>query len=482
MLPEKHLLKKNQIYYTMKQNKSQSTNLIPMVAITILFFMWGFITSLNDILIPYFKGVYSLSHFEANIVQLAFFIAYFFGSLGMFLLAKKGKDPIHTMGYKKTLELGLYVAGTACLIFSTAATLNLGFGVFLIALFMLGIGLTFLQVAANPFVAMLGDRKTASSRLNLSQAFNSLGTTLGPALGGYFIFKVFLENSVGADAVKIPYLILGLLLGCIALFLSRIKIDEPRVEKKEEGKKESIFKYTYVWLGAIGIFFYVGAEVAVGSNLVAYLTSVSNGVITESLASSYLSYYWGGAMIGRFLGAVSLSNIKPKQKVLYMIILAIASFTLIYVINFYLHSLSIESVWYFLIFMLLNFIFFYLGKGNPARLLGIFAIVNSVLLIIGMNIFNFDGLWWVWAMLAIGLFNSIMWSNIFTLAIDKLGDKTSEASSILIMMILGGAILPPLQGLMADLSNIRYSFIVPLLGYIYLIFYGFKGYKINKND
>ena len=465
----------------MKQNKGQSTNLIPMISITILFFMWGFITSLNDILIPYFKGVYNLSHFEANIVQLAFFIAYFVGSLGLFFLAKKGKDPIHKYGYKTTLEIGLYIAGTACMVFATTATLNLGFGVFLIALFMLGIGLTFLQVAANPFVAMLGKAETASSRLNLSQAFNSLGTTLGPALGGYFIFKIFLENSVGASAVRTPYLILGILLGAIAFFLNIMKIDEPVIEKTDTNKKDSIFKYTYVWLGAIGIFFYVGAEVAIGSNLVAYLTSVSDGKITESLASSYLSYYWGGAMIGRFLGAVSLSKIKTNLKVLYMGILAILSFLLIYTINFYLHSLSIETVWYFLIFMLLNFFFFYIGKSKPARMLAIFAMVNSALLIIGMNAFGFGGIWWIWAILAIGLFNSIMWSNIFTLAIDKLGNKTSQASSILIMMILGGAILPPLQGLIADLSqNISISFIVPLIGYLYLIFYGLKGYSINK--
>jgi FHS family L-fucose permease-like MFS transporter len=467
----------------MNQNntKAEQTNLIPMISITILFFMWGFITSLNDILIPYFKGVYNLSHFEANIVQLAFFIAYFVGSLVFFFLAKKGKDPIHKFGYKNTLSIGLYVASVACLIFAISAFMNLGFGVFLIALFMLGLGLTFLQVAANPFVAMLGKKETASSRLNLSQAFNSLGTTLGPALGGYFIFKVFLNNSNGADAVKYPYLILAILLGVIAFFLNRVKIQEPITTKTQEGSNDSIFKYTYVWLGAIGIFFYVGAEVAIGSNLVAYLTSVSKGSISDSLASSYLSYYWGGAMIGRFLGAVSLSKIKTNLKILYMGILALASFGLIYFINFYLHSLSIEVVWYFIIFMLLNFFFFYLGKGKPDRVLGIFAIVNSILLLVGMNFFGDFGYFSIWAILAIGLFNSVMWSNIFTLAIDSLSDKTAEASSILIMMILGGALLPPLQGLIADISGqITISFIVPLISYLYLIFYGFKGYKINK--
>ncbi len=451
-----------------------------MISITVLFFMWGFITSLNDILIPYFKTAYKLSHFEANIVQLAFFIAYFIGSLGFFFLAKKGLDPIHKYGYKRTLEIGLYVAAIACFLFSLAAKLNLGFGFFLSSLFLLGIGLTFLQVAANPFVAMLGNPDTASSRLNLSQAFNSLGTTLGPALGGYFIFTLFIENSNGVSAVQTPYLILGILLGLLAIFIRTSKIEEPGVSRASKESKESIFKYPYVWLGALGVFFYVGAEVSVGSNLVSYLTEVSKGEITKEIASSYLSYYWGGAMIGRFLGAVSLSKIKTNLKVIYMLLLAVASFSIIFIVNYSLHSLSINEVWYFLIFMLLNFLFFYLGKSKPARSLAIFAVVNSALLLVGMNVFGNFASWSIWALLAIGLFNSIMWSNVFTLAIDKLGDKTAEASSILIMMILGGAILPPLQGLLADITTIELSFVIPLIGYLYLIFYGVKGYSIGK--
>lgn len=456
----------------------KSTNLIPMISITVLFFMWGFITSLNDILIPYFKSIYQLSHFEANIVQFAFFIAYFVGSLGFFLLAKIGKDPIHLIGYKKTLESGLAIAAVACLIFASSAYLNLGFGVFLCALFLLGIGLTFLQVAANPFVAMLGSSETASSRLNLSQAFNSLGTTLGPALGGYFIFQVFLKDSVGASAVTIPYIILGVLLALLTIFIHNSKIKEPIIEKESSDKKESIFHYPYVWLGALGIFFYVGAEVAIGSNMVSFLTETSGGKITEGIASSFLSYYWGGAMIGRFLGAISLSKIEIKKKVAYMVLLAVMSFAVIFSVNYYLHSLCFAQVWIFLIFIALNFLFFYLGRSKPARSLAIFALVNCALVLIGMNLLNEFG---IWAMLSIGLFNSIMWSNIFTLAIDKLGDKTAQASSMLIMMILGGAVLPPFQGWIADMSGqIQISFIVPLIAYVYLVFYGIKGYSIGK--
>lgn len=456
----------------------QKTNLIPMISITVLFFMWGFITSLNDVLIPFFKNVYSLSHFEANIVQFAFFIAYFIGSIAFFLLSKKSKDPIHLFGYKKTLEIGLYIASISSLLFALSAYYQLGFGVFLISLFTLGLGLTFLQVAANPFVAVLGSPDSASSRLNLSQAFNSLGTTLGPALGGYFVFSLFDLSSKDTTALVYPYLAIGVLLVLLALFINASKIEEPIQEIESKQAKDSVFNYPFVWLGALGIFFYVGAEVAIGSNMVAFLTETTGGLLTEDKASSFLSYYWGGAMIGRFLGAVSLSKIEKAKKIIYMLLLAAISFLLIYIVNYSLHGLTFSQVWLFLVFIGLNFFFFYLGRSRPARSLAIFSLVNLALILISINLNNEFG---IWAMLSIGLFNSIMWSNVFTLAIDKLKDMTAQASSILIMMILGGAILPPLQGWLADLSNIKISFFVPFLSYVYLFFYGAKGYMIGKS-
>ncbi|MCH3924286.1 MAG: sugar MFS transporter [Bacteroidales bacterium] len=454
------------------------TSLIPMISITVLFFMWGFITSLNDILIPYFKSVYHLSHFQANIVQFAFFIAYFVGSLIFYFWTKTKKDPIHKYGYKTTLVIGLIIAAIACFCFAMIAKSFLPFSIFLVALFMLGIGLTFLQIAANPFVAIIGDKDTASSRLNLSQAFNSLGTTLGPALGGYFIFTYFGKTSQGADAVFLPYLFLACLLIALAVFIyfSKIKTEEEQ-ENEEGGNEQSIFKKPYVLLGALGVFFYVGAEVTIGSNLVSYIKETTN--LPQDIAAAFLSYYWGGAMIGRFLGAVSLSKAKPMKKLLDMIILAVASFAVIFLINYYFHHLTFGDVWFFLVFVCLNFIFFYLGQGKPALTLSIFAIVNIGLLFSGIEIQGGIGMW---CLLSIGLFNSIMWSNVFTLAIDNLGKQTASASSILIMMILGGAILPPLQGLIADAVGIRLSYIVPMLSYLYLFFYGFKGYKIGKEE
>lgn len=452
-------------------------NLLPMLSVTILFFMWGFITSLNDILIPYLKSVYSLTHFEANIVQFAFFIAYFAGSLVFYLLSKKGKDTISLWGYKTTLVIGLVIASIACSVFALSAYLEMGFGVFLMALFMLGLGLTFLQIAANPFVALIGNPATASSRLNLSQAFNSLGTTLGPAIGGYLIFTYFMDkNATSASGVILPYLFLSLLLLVLAIFIGFVKISINAEEEQKETHSRSIFSYPYVVLGALGIFFYVGAEVAVGSNIVSYLKESMQ--IPEATASAFLSYYWGGAMIGRFLGSVSLSNMSGGKKTGIMILLAAAGFTVIYLINYYLQGLSFSQVAIFLGFMVLNFLGFKLGKSIPSRLLAIFAMLNVILIITAMLS---SGSIAVWSLLAIGLFNSIMWSNVFTLAIDGLESRTAEASSILIMMILGGAVLPPLQGMLADTIGIRLSFIVPMISYIYLLYYGLAGYKTGKN-
>jgi FHS family L-fucose permease-like MFS transporter len=447
-----------------------------MISVTVLFFMWGFITSLNDVLIPFLKNVYSLSHFEANIVQFAFFGAYFVGAFIFFLFSLKGKDPITKIGYKNTLIIGLIIAAIACFLFAMTAKNNLPFTTFLLTLFLLGIGLTFLQIAANPFVSIIGDRQTASSRLNLTQAFNSLGTTLGPALGGYFVFNYFAKNTIGTDAVFVPYLFLACLLIAVTVFIYMSKITYTEQEEELETAKTSIFNKPYVLLGALGIFFYVGAEVSIGSNFVSYMKEMLGK--PESVASAFLSYYWGGAMIGRFLGAISLSNAKQSSKFIYMILLAVASFLIIFFVNYSLHGLVFHQVWFFIVFIVLNFIFFYLGKGKPALSLSIFAMVNLGLII---SSFIAEPQVAVWCVLAIGLFNSIMWGNVFTLAIDGLGKQTASASSILIMMIVGGALLPPLQGLLADTIGIKYSFIIPMISYCYLCFYGLKGYKIGKH-
>ena len=218
----------------------------------------------------------------------------------------------------------------------------------------------------------------------------------------------------------------------------------------------------------------IGAEVAIGSNLVSFLKLPQIVGFTNSEASNYLAYYWGGAMIGRFLGAISLSGMKKERKYLLMFVMAVLTFVVIYLITWYMKGLSFEKVWYYLIFIVINYLLFMLGRSVASRTLAYFSVIAFILILIALFT---NGLVAMWCILAIGLFNSIMWSNIFTLAIDGLGKYTSQGSSLLVMMILGGALLPPLQGMIADKHGVQFSFVVPLISYIYLVFYGLKGYR-----
>jgi len=439
--------------------------------------MWGFITCLNDILIPFLKGVFELSHFQANLVQFAFFAAYFVISLIYFIVSATLGDPILKVGYKNTIVAGLFISSVACfLFFWEAANVNPQFGIFLFSLFLLGGGFAFLQIAANPLVSLLGSPDTASSRLNFTQGFNSLGTTIAPVIGGYFIFKYFVTDNVsGATAVQIPYLFLASVLLVLAGIIYFARIPNGNIDLSEKlEKKAGALQYPHLVFGMIGIFCYVGAEVTIGSNLISYMKEYHG--LEEALATPFLAYYWGGAMIGRFMGSISMSKMGALKKYILMAVAAVATFALIYSIT----DATIAEVLYFLLFLVLNYLVFIAARSLPSRTLGYFAGMNIVL--IGIMLFTTGGLS-LWSILGVGLFNSIMFSNIFTLAIDGLGKYTSQGSSLLVMMILGGAVLPPLQGLIADLSgNLHISFVLPLFCYAYLMWYGLVGCNIRKNN
>lgn len=455
------------------ENNSTIPKFTSSLAVMIsLFFMWGFITSLNDVLTPFLKGVFELSHFQANLVQFAFFSAYFIGSLLYFISSITIGDPIAKMGYKNGIILGLLLSASGCFLFFPSAHFK-SFGFFLGALACISFGLTILQIAANPYVALLGKPETASSRLNLAQGFNSFGHTIAPVIGGFLIFKFFLNaENPGANSVKVPYLIFGGAFLLLALFIAFVRLPAFTGSEKIEKKPEAL-KHKNLFWGIFAIFFYVGAEVSIGSNLVAYLKLPDVAGLAEADASKYLAFYWGGAMIGRFMGSISLSETKGAKKYLSMLAVAVVLFIIIFLIT----KIDFELVWYFLIFLVVNYFAFMLGKSLPARTLTIFAVFVMALLLIG--IFG-SGKFSMWSMLGIGMFNSIMWSNIFTLAIDKLDKYTSQGSSLLVMMIVGGAILPLLQGALADVAGVHNSLFIPLLAYLYLIYYGIKGYKINN--
>lgn len=436
------------------------------ISLTFLFFMWGFMTVLNDILIPYMKEVFDLNHTKAMLIQFAFFGAYFIGSVVYFGISVMFGDPINKIGYKNGILVGLIVSGLGSLLFYPAAQFHM-YGFFLSALFVMGLGFTLLQITANPYVAILGSEKSASSRLNLAQGFNSFGTTIGPVIGGYLIFKYF-GDSPGSDAVKMPYLFFALIFLLMAGLIKATKL--PRFTSPAEAETGfGALKYRQLVFGMIAIFMYVGGEVSIGSMMISYLGLDEIGGLSEMEASKYVSIYWGGQMIGRFLGAISLSKIKNQQlKIAGMFLVPIAAFIAIGITN------GLITAFIYGIFLVINLVAFFMGKSLPQRTLYIFSFINILLLVIALT--N-TGQVALWCIIAIGLFNSIMWSNIFTLAIAGLGKYTSQGSSLLVMMILGGAILPVFQGMVADGFGVHLSFIIPVFSYIYIAYYGLNGYK-----
>jgi FHS family L-fucose permease-like MFS transporter len=417
------------------------------IVITSLFFMWGLITVLVDSLIPRLKEIFELTYFQAGLVQFAFFAAYGVVSIPAGAL-------LHKIGYKKGIMLGLGIMGAGCLLFLPAASMRL-FPLFMVGYFTLAAGMTILQVAANPYVTVLGEEKTASSRLNLSQAFNSLGTAIAPALGAIFILSDNIKTAeeinqldeaakefyyVGeASAVQMPFLFLAISLIVLAVIVLVSKLPQI-LNTATNSNYGKALKHSKLSLGAIGVFVYVGAEVAIGSYLVSYFLDMNlaevirNSEFMNAIAStihgsdlrtiddkgivaSFVIFYWSGAMIGRFIGSY-LTKIYEAQKVLTL-----------------------------------------------------FTVGAILLLIVSMTT---SGMVAMWAILAVGLMNSIMFPTIFSLAIEGLGELKPQGSGILCTAIVGGAFIPPLYGLLTDVSGFKIAFVLIILCYAYIFFYSKK--------
>ena len=441
--------------------------------LTSLFFLWGFMTVLNDVLIPHLKAVFVLSYTQSMLVQMAFFGAYFSGALVYYLVSISYGDPINKIGYKHGIIVGLIISSIGSAMFYPATYIH-AYWFYLAALYVLGLGFTVLQIAANPFVAIIGQPETASSRLNFTQGFNSLGTTLGPLVGGFLIFKFFAGN----DAVKYPYIFFALIMILLAYLISKSKLPAfKNTDKLEKGL--SVLKYPQLRYGIIAIFFYVGAEVVIGSLLISFFGLDNIAGLDENEAKTYLSLYWGGAMIGRFTGAIMLNKTQSGLKKFQQVLLStLAGFAVVFGINYFGGHLTPAIAVPYLIFLAINMAAFMLGKSLPGRTLGIFSVIIMLLLTM---VITQAGQIAFWSIIAIGLFNSIMWPNIFTLSIDGLGKFTSQGSSLLVMAIVGGALIPIIQGLLADFlatpdnkdAGLQASFVVPLVSYAYLAFYGF---------
>jgi FHS family L-fucose permease-like MFS transporter len=441
----------------------------PFAIMTVLFFMWGFMTVFNDILIPRFKDAFVLDYFHAMLVQLAFFGAYFIGALLYFAVSATLGDPIARLGYKNGIVIGLLISAAGSALFWPAAGL-LSYPLFLGALFVVGLGFAMLQIAANPYVTILGPERTASSRLNLAQAFNSLGTTLGPLVGGYLIFQYFARTGAhGADSVKAPYLAFFLVFLILAVIFFFVRLPDVNEGKTEPGF--AALKFPHVDLGMIAIFMYVGGEVAVGSSIINFLGQPAVAGLSQLQASAYVSLFWFGMLIGRFMGATQLSDLAPGPKQLLLAgIPAIAGVLLVA-----LRGWSIAR--FYLPLLFLCWLLFQIGGPRAGRTLMIFSLTVVAFLAVAIGAVGPIAMWCI---IGVGLFTSVGWSNTFSLAIEGTGIYKSQASSLLVMAILGGAILPPLQGDIADRWNLQLSYLVPLIAYAYVAFYGWKGHKIGR--
>ena len=456
----------------------------PFAIMTVLFFMWGFITVLNDILIPRLQDAFSLTNYQIMFVQTAFFGAYFIGGLAYFVISTTVGDPIARIGYKNGVIIGLLLAALGSAMFWPAATIP-SYPLFLSGLFVVGLGLTMLQIAANPYVTILGPEKTASSRLNLAQGFNSVGTTIGPLIGGYLIFQYFAESATnGAASVKIPYLAFCIIFTFIAVIFFFLHLPHVGEGKIEPGL--GALRYPHVVLGMIGIFMYVGGEVSVGSSIIKFLGEKNVAGLNPLEASKYVSLFWGGMLLGRFMGSVELSEMKKRNKQIFLLGIPMLGFLIFWLARSWngdQHAFNFSEGWVivknYLPLLALCWVLFQFGKALAGRTLLIFSTTIVVLLAIAICA---GGPLAMWCVVGIGLFTSIGWSNTFSLALEGTGIYKSQVSSLLVMAILGGAVLPPVMGKIADHWNRQVSFIVPLIAYAYVGFYGWKGHKIGRRS
>ena len=417
---------------------AQKTNLGAMSMVTTLFFMWGFCTVLNDILIPHLQGIFSLTYLQSSMIQLAFFSSYF-------IFAQPAGKLVEWIGYKQSMIVGLITMGVGALLFIPAASF-VAYPLFLGAQVVLAAGVTVLQVAANPYVTILGPPELASSRLNLTQAFNTLGDTVAPYFGSILILggaatalkhaaaergaTAVLTQSEQAASVKLPYMVVAgiLLLLAVAIALYRF----PRLEVTQDfrpggmdGKQDSIWNHPHVYLGAIAIFIYVGAEVSIGSYLAKYLADPHIAGLTLEEGAKLVSFYWGGMMVGRFVGSALMAK---------------------------------------------------MSAPNLLAISGVGAAVLVLCSLLGTGGFA------EWTILAVGLFNSIMFPTIFTLAVAELGPLTGRGAGLLVQGIVGGAVIPVMMGWCADHFGIHHSLALPLICYGFIVYYGLRGYRIKPQE
>ncbi|MFV0235450.1 MFS transporter [Empedobacter falsenii] len=561
------------------ENNQIKTNYPALYTLIIVFFFWGFIAAGNNIFIPFCKNYFNLDQFQSQLIDFAFYTAYYVGALLLYIFGVvKGKDLVGQWGYKRSIVYGLLFSAIGAGAMIIAVQINV-YTAMLVGLFIVALGFSLQQTAANPFAVLLGDPKTGTSRVNLGGGINSFGTTIGPLVIGFALFGTF--EHVSDDAIKslpltkVEYLYIGvgllfviaagifffskkvpdginnepmeksnkalttLIVMTILLFvmfvpvflsyksdealkieeLSRLieanqnvelvnqykaeiaTIKEPlemyrmswlfgalavvvvgllyayfSASKKAEGW--GAMKYPQLILGMLALFLYVGVEVAIGSNLGELLTLKEFGSLSSSQITPYVTMYWGSMMIGRWAGAISAFNLTKSKKQLLLIIVPLIAYSIIIGVNT-MAGFDMSHLYYYIICIALQIVAFFLSKDKPAHTLLIFAIFGAVAMIIGL--FS-TGMTAIYAFLAGGLACSIMWPAIFSLSIVGLGKYTAQGSAFLVMMILGGGIIPPIQGKLSDIIGIHNSYIIPLFCFAYLILFAImvKGFLTKQ--
>src|SRR5688572_27187733 len=454
-----------------------------------VFFFWGFVAASNDILIPVFKKAFDLTQGQSQLVSVAFYVAYTVGSLIYVGISKAiGNDLLNKIGYKNGIALGLIISALGTLLFYPAAN-NASFILMITGLFVVGLGFSLQQIAANPLAIVMGDPKTGSQRLTMAGGVNNFGTTIGPLLVSFAIFgSVASGSSVASiESVKTPYLILGLAFLLVAVFIkfSKVpnKIDLDHVAEEEAAlgsdklvHKESALQYPQLVLGMIAIFVYVGVEVSTASNLPAYMEQYLQ-TPTEKIAP-FISLYWASLMIGRWTGAVGAFDVTAGTKKILSFLMPYIAFGIFLLVNTIAqHDVTPFFVYAFVIAAMI--VCDILSKGNPARMLLIFSLMGITALVIGMMT---SGMVSVYAFISVGLFCSTLWPCIFTLAVAGLGKHTNQGSSMLIFMIMGGGIVSYLQGLLADKIGIQLSYIMGVACFAYLAFYAIRAKSILQSQ
>ena len=467
-------------------NKTKQSALLTLISV---FFFWGFVAASNDILIPVFKEKLNLEQWAAQLISVAFYVAYTVGSIIYYFISKSsGGDILNRIGYKNGIALGLTISAIGTLLFYPAAQ-TASFPLMISGLFIVGLGFSLQQTAANPLAIVMGDPRKGSQRLSLAGGVNNVGTTIGPILVSFAIFGTIAaggKSVASIESIKTPYLILGAAFIIVAIIFKFSSIpnkihsvnDDDKSEIPVAAERKSALKYPQLLLGMIGIFVYVGVEVSTASNLPEFMKQHAN-TNTDQVAP-FVSLFWASLMIGRWTASVGAFDLKGGIKTVLNFLMPYIAFGVFLLVNKIAnHDLTPFYVYVFVIIVLIfaNI----LSKGNPARQLLIFSGCGITALIIGMLS---TGMVSVYAFISVGLFCSTLWPCIFTLAIAGLGKHTNEGSSFLIMMIMGGGLISWLQGALAsnDLLGIQYSYLVGVACFAYLAFYAWKVSSILKSQ